>query len=748
MAAAPGPDTVPDVAREAAASASDEAEDGGEEDALEAFMRGVESTVAAQVASALLDNGGAPRAATVAAAGAEKQGSDEEGDNVGDSDDEEDDDVDAFYRDAADEGGPAPTGSSGGKRSRSAWEAGDAAAPLLPVLDHAAVAYPPFERVFWAAVLPLPSDGEVAARRATLDVRVEDDGGSGLAPAPPPVTEWHELQLAGRAPGLLAALAAAGYAAPTPIQAQALPVLLAGRDLLGLAQTGSGKTLAFALPAVRHAAGQGGVSAGQGPIALLLAPTRELATQIHGEVRRLARAVGLRAAVVTGGSNKWQQSKVLRAGVEVLTATPGRLVDHLRDGATSLARVTFLVLDEADRMFDLGFARQLYAIVDGCRPGRQTVMVSATCRPKVALLARAAMRHPVTLTVGRAGAAAEEVTQHFAVMPPEHRLAWLQGHLPALAPAGGKVLVFVNSRPAADALAAALNAAGAVPATAAVLHGAMHQYERDAALAAFRAGTVRVLVATDVAARGLDIKGVRAVVNYEPARSIELHVHRIGRTGRMDADAAVPGEAWTLLAPRGDGATAADLVRNLQMTGAEVPPHLLALATSHPRFVPWHAPPPPHLPVPAVSAPSLSRFVPAAAPLTTPAVAAAPPPDAADDADLDAFLDEVGDVAVGGAVAGGSSLLAAPLPPPPPPPPPPPLPELPPPPLPTGDAPVTAGNARASRWGPALAAPLPPQPPPPGSLAAATAAAEAAAAAYHAQRAAAARALYVPGVRY
>ena len=447
-----------------------------------------------------------------------------------------------------------------------AADADNADDALPPPPDHAAISYEPFQRCFFSPA----AEALVAAR--DLGVRVERHGEQGTG-VPAPVRSFMHLSLDA---ALVSALARTGFESPTPIQSAALPLLLAGRNVIGVARTGSGKTLSYVLPLVRHTLSQRALRRGEGPIALVLAPTRELAAQIDSGIRYLCRSGGfgdvLAVTLVTGGSSKWQQTLALRQGAHVVVATPGRLIDHVRCGELSLTRVTFLVFDEADRMLDLGFGPQVHCILRGTRPDRQTALFSATFGGRADSLAREAVGadfDKVLVASGVDEADVSSVVQSVVMLSRmEEKLTWLTSWLATLEPAA-RVIVFVNSRATVDQVAADINASAAIAwtrcsgASSALtftkstprcvsLHGGLHQSDRDTAVASFRRGDVAVLVATDVASRGLDIPGVTHVVSLDAARDAETHVHRVGRTGRLGRGldgVHAEGAAITLLLP-------------------------------------------------------------------------------------------------------------------------------------------------------------------------------------------------------
>ncbi|KKW69241.1 ATP-dependent RNA helicase [Lampropedia cohaerens] len=329
------------------------------------------------------------------------------------------------------------------------------------------------------------------------------------------------------------AIAEMGYEAMTPIQEQAIPVVLAGQDVMGAAQTGTGKTAAFALPLLQRLLKHenGSASPARHPVrALVLLPTRELANQVADQVAKFAKYTKLRSAVVFGGMDMKPQVAELKKGVEVLVATPGRLLDHLEAKSVSLGQVEYVVLDEADRMLDIGFLPDLQRILAHLPKKRTTLLFSATFSTEIKRLAESYLQNPVLIEVARPNATASSIEQQFfRVGDADKRLALLQlfrQHDKQQA------FVFVNSRLGCARLARMLERDGV---RTAALHGDKSQDERLKALEAFKAGEVDLLICTDVAARGLDIKDVPAVVNYDVPFHAEDYVHRIGRTGRGGA---------------------------------------------------------------------------------------------------------------------------------------------------------------------------------------------------------------------
>ena len=340
---------------------------------------------------------------------------------------------------------------------------------------------------------------------------------------------------------LVDALAGLGYEEPTPIQREAIPPLLAGRDLLGKAATGTGKTAAFALPLLQR------LPKGRAepePVGMVLAPTRELTTQVSQAVHRYGRELGARVLPIYGGQPIGRQLRALERGVDIVVATPGRALDHIGRGTLQLGALQTLVLDEADEMLDMGFAEDIEAILDETPEARQTVLFSATMPPRIERLARAHLRDPVHIEIEREAVAAGEaplVRQTAYVVARAHKPAALGRILDVEAP--DAAIVFCRTRDQVDELAETLSGRGL---RAEALHGGMGQEQRERILSRLRAGTADLLVATDVAARGLDIQHLTHVVNYDVPSAPAAYVHRIGRVGRAGRE----GVAITLAEPR------------------------------------------------------------------------------------------------------------------------------------------------------------------------------------------------------
>jgi ATP-dependent RNA helicase RhlE len=323
-----------------------------------------------------------------------------------------------------------------------------------------------------------------------------------------------------------------GYTEPTPIQTQAIPVVLAGRDVIGSAQTGTGKTAAFALPIIQRLGGHGLIRC------LILEPTRELALQVEEAFRDFGKYTDLRATVIYGGVGYGRQRDDLKRGVDVVVATPGRLLDLLEQRDLTLRNVNVVVLDEVDRMLDMGFLPDVKRIMQQCPRERQTLLFTATLPPEIESLAAWVLHDPVTVAVGRQRAPAETVSHAFYPVVSSQKVSLLSTLLERTK--FESVLIFCRTKIGADRVAARLKTHKH---TVAVMHADRNQGERQEALQGFKAGRYEVLVATDLAARGLDIAGVTHVINYDVPENPEDYVHRIGRTGR----AHHTGDAFTLV---------------------------------------------------------------------------------------------------------------------------------------------------------------------------------------------------------
>jgi ATP-dependent RNA helicase RhlE len=363
---------------------------------------------------------------------------------------------------------------------------------------------------------------------------------------------------------MLHAVQDAGYTEPTPIQIAAIPLILAGHDVIGIAQTGTGKTAAFVLPILMKLAeskqtvmqgnnaarnrqsgrSRAGENSDRGPRALVVAPTRELVVQIEENVRAYAKHVSLRMATVFGGVSERPQIEALRSGVDLVVATPGRLIDLMDQRVANLSRIEFLVLDEADRMLDMGFLPPIRRIVKALPHKRQTLMFSASLSPEIEQLTHQFQQSPRMVQIGRRANPAETVMQFAYEVPPHLKFALLHHLLGD--PKFDTVLVFARTKHGADKIARRLESSGIKTGT---IHSNRSQNQRLRALKDFKSGAVRVLVATDIAARGIDVDGISHVVNYDFPMHSEDYVHRIGRTGRAHAI----GDAISFITPEDHG---------------------------------------------------------------------------------------------------------------------------------------------------------------------------------------------------
>ncbi|KAG1358956.1 DEAD-box ATP-dependent RNA helicase 30 [Cocos nucifera] len=452
----------------------------------------------------------------------------------------------------------------------------------------------PFEKNFYveSPAVQAMSEQDAMLYRKGREIMVEGRD------VPKPVRFFNEANFPSN---ILQAIAKCGFIEPTPIQAQGWPMALKGRDLIGIAETGSGKTLAYLLPALVHVSAQPRLAHGEGPIVLVLAPTRELAVQIQEEAVKFGSHSNVRSTCIYGGAPKGPQIRDLKRGVEIVIATPGRLIDMLEACHTNLRRVTFLVLDEADRMLDMGFEPQIRKIlsqpvqgwfgvltlvmpslppygVPVCylcgmiRPDRQTLYWSATWPREVESLARQFLHNPYKIIIGspdlKANQSINQIVEVMSENEKYSRLVKLLGELMD----GSRILVFLETKKGCDQVTRQLRMDG-WPALS--IHGDKAQAERDWVMAEFKSGNSPIMTATDVAARGLDVKDIKCVINYDFPTSLEDYVHRIGRTGRAGAK----GTAFTFFTPA-NARFARDLIKILQEAGQSVTPALASMARS------------------------------------------------------------------------------------------------------------------------------------------------------------------------
>uniref|UniRef100_A0A0M3I4P4 Probable ATP-dependent RNA helicase DDX46 n=1 Tax=Ascaris lumbricoides TaxID=6252 RepID=A0A0M3I4P4_ASCLU len=432
----------------------------------------------------------------------------------------------------------------------------------LPQTDHSKVYYRPFRKDFYVetAELAKMTKKEVDQYREELDIRVRGKN------CPKPVRSWAQCGVEWK---ILNTLKKLEYTKPTAIQAQAIPAIMSGRDVIGIAKTGSGKTLAFLLPMFRHIMDQPELEELDGPIAVIMSPTRELAMQTWKEANKFAKPLNIRVACVYGGVGISDQIGDLKRGAEVIVCTVGRLTDMLaanKGKVTNLRRVTYLVLDEADRMFDMGFEPQVMKIVNNIRPDRQTVLFSATFPRQMEALARKILDKPVEILVGGKSVVCDDVSQNVVILE-EHQKMLKLLELLGVYWEHGNVLVFVDKQEKADELVAQLMRSGY---NCAPLHGGIDQFDRDSTILDFKAAKIKLLVATSVAARGLDVKKLILVVNYDCPNHYEDYVHRVGRTGR----AGNKGYAYTFILPHGQERMAGEVCRAFETASKEPPEQL------------------------------------------------------------------------------------------------------------------------------------------------------------------------------
>lgn len=437
----------------------------------------------------------------------------------------------------------------------------------IPVVDHSKIAYIPFRKDLYIEVPELKKmtkEDVVQYRRDQLeDLKVRG------RKCPRPIKDFSQCGLSSK---IYAVMKHSSFEKPTPIQAQAIPAIMSGRDLIGCAKTGSGKTLAFLLPMLRHILDQPHLEPGEGPIGLIMAPTRELALQIHRDAKKFCKGIGLRSICVYGGSVVADQISKLKAGAEIVVCTPGRMIDILSTNSgriCNLRRVTFVVLDEADRMFDMGFEPQIMKILENVRPDRQTVMFSATFPRPVETAARKILQKPLEIVVGTRSTVCSDIEQNVEVRSEESKFPRLL-ELLNLWDDRGSILIFVDSQSSVDELFAEL-LKRKFPVMS--LHGGQDQIDRDHTINKFKKTENAILVATSVVARGLDVPDLNLVVNYDCPNHMEDYVHRVGRTGR----AGRKGWAYTFVTDDEDK-YAPDLVKALEQSGASVPESLKKLA--------------------------------------------------------------------------------------------------------------------------------------------------------------------------
>ncbi|XP_069764081.1 probable ATP-dependent RNA helicase DDX17 isoform X2 [Narcine bancroftii] len=423
---------------------------------------------------------------------------------------------------------------------------------------------PKFEKNFYAehpeVVRLSPYDVEDFRRKKEITTKGTD--------CPKPVFQFHQANFPSYVMDVLRSL---NFVEPTPIQCQGFPVALSGRDMVGIAQTGSGKTLAYLLPAIVHINHQPFLERGDGPICLVLAPTRELAQQVQLVAEDYGKSSRIKSTCIYGGAPKGPQIRDLERGVEICIATPGRLIDFLEAGKTNLRRCTYLVLDEADRMLDMGFEPQIRKIVEQIRPDRQTLMWSATWPKEVRQLAEDFLRDYVQINVGALELSANHNILQIVDVCQESEKDMKLLHLmeEIMAEKENKTIIFVETKRRCDDLTRRMRRDGW---PAMCIHGDKSQPERDWVLNEFRSGKAPILIATDVASRGLDVEDIKFVINYDYPNSSEDYVHRIGRTARSTNK----GTAYTFFTP-GNVKQARELIKVLEEASQAINPKLLQL---------------------------------------------------------------------------------------------------------------------------------------------------------------------------
>ncbi|TNM97497.1 hypothetical protein fugu_015653 [Takifugu bimaculatus] len=424
---------------------------------------------------------------------------------------------------------------------------------------------PKFEKNFYSEhpEVQRMSQSELEDYRRKKEITIRGSG------CPKPIIKFHQAHFPQY---VMDVLLEQNFKEPTPIQAQGFPLALSGRDMVGIAQTGSGKTLSYLLPAIVHINHQPYLERGDGPICLVLAPTRELAQQVQQVAYDYGKSSRIKSTCVYGGAPKGPQIRDLERGVEICIATPGRLIDFLEAGKTNLRRCTYLVLDEADRMLDMGFEPQIRKIVDQIRPDRQTLMWSATWPKEVRQLAEDFLKDYVQINVGALELSANhnilQIVDVCLENEKDNKLIQLMEEI--MAEKENKTIIFVETKKRCDDITRRMRRDGW---PAMCIHGDKSQPERDWVLAEFRSGKAPILIATDVASRGLDVEDVKFVINYDYPNSSEDYIHRIGRTARSTNK----GTAYTFFTP-GNVRQARELIRVLEEARQAINPKLLQLA--------------------------------------------------------------------------------------------------------------------------------------------------------------------------
>ncbi|XP_044724768.1 DEAD/DEAH box helicase domain-containing protein [Hirsutella rhossiliensis] len=442
----------------------------------------------------------------------------------------------------------------------------------IPITDFTKIDIEPVRKNFW--VEPAELNGLSEADVADLRLELDDIKVKGKS-VPKPVQKWSQCGLSRQTLDIIDGL---GYEKPTAIQMQAIPALMSGRDVIGVAKTGSGKTIAFLLPMFRHIKDQTPLKETDGPIGLIMTPTRELAVQIHRECKPFLKGMGLRAVCAYGGAPIRDQIAELKRGAEIIVCTPGRMIDLLaanQGRVTNLKRVTYVVLDEADRMFDMGFEPQVMKFFANMRPDRQTILFSATMPRIIDSLIKRVLKSPVEITVGGRSVVAKEIEQIVEIREDSTKFLRVLELLGELydRDEDARTLIFVERQEKADDVLKELMVKG-YPCMS--IHGGKDQVDRDSTISDFKNGIVPILIATSVAARGLDVKQLMLVINYDAPNHMEDYVHRAGRTGR----AGNTGVAVTFVTPEQDSC-APGIAKALEQSGQPVPEKLDEMRKAH-----------------------------------------------------------------------------------------------------------------------------------------------------------------------
>ncbi|CAK56549.1 unnamed protein product (macronuclear) [Paramecium tetraurelia] len=441
----------------------------------------------------------------------------------------------------------------------------------LQLLDHSQIQYEEFESNFYQEHEEIANLNVAQVEKIKREYQIHVKGNN----VPKPIISFGHLQLDQK---LVNKIVAQNFEKPTAIQSQALPCVLSGRNVIGVAKTGSGKTIAYVWPMLVHVSAQRAVEKKEGPIGLVVVPTRELGQQVYLETKKYAQLFQISVSALLGGENKHHQWKELRAGVDIIIATPGRLIEMVKKKATNLQRCTYIVLDEADQMFSLGFEYQIRSIIGQIRPDKQILLFTATMKKKIRQLCVDMLIDPIVITIGENENQVNEDIKQLPVIvdDDEGRLRWLLQNLKTYLQ-NGKVLIFANQMGQCESLLSEIKQKLGIQGL--TLYGDKLQYERTLIINQFKQH-VHLLIATDIASRGLDIKEIRTVINYFPPKDADIYIHRIGRTGRAGN---CDGVAYSLVQKQ-DWKFAIMLVRSIELAGQIVPQELEEIANLDDHF--------------------------------------------------------------------------------------------------------------------------------------------------------------------